>query len=47
MRLGEESEKMEDEVENIGAQMSGSENVRASGWVAVQHIQTFRDCQFY
>ena len=27
MRLGEESEKMEDEVRRIGAQMSGSENV--------------------
>ena len=47
MRLGEESEKMEDKVERIGARMSGSENVRASGRVAVQYIQTFRDCRFY
>ena len=47
MRLGEESEKMEDEVEQIGTLMSGSENVRASGPVAVQYIQTFRDCRFY
>ena len=47
MRLGAESEKMEDEVKRIGAQMSGSENVRASGCVAVQYIQTFRDCRFY
>ena len=44
---GEESEKMEDEVKSIGARMSGFENVRASGWVAVQHIQTFRDYFHY
>ena len=47
MRLEDESGKMEDKVEGIGAQMSGSENVRASGRVAVQYIQTFRDCRFY
>ena len=47
MRLEEESEKMEVEVERIGALMSGSEKVRASGRVAVQYIQTFRHCRFY
>ena len=47
MRLEEESGKIEDEVKRIDAQMSGSENVRASGRVAVQYIQTFRHCRFY